>query len=53
MDAMIRVQILDETVGNLYCTNTFGKGMCPVILPLAMNNLWGKMSALTLIEQPI
>ena len=33
MDTATRVQILDEI---LYSTNTFGKGMNPIILPPAM-----------------
>ena len=30
------VQILDDTVCISYCTNTLGKGMHPIILPLAL-----------------
>ena len=36
MDTTTRVQILDETDCILHITNTFGKGMNPVILPPVM-----------------
>ena len=38
MDAVTRVQILDETDCISHSTNTLGKGMNPIILPPA----WGK-----------
>ena len=37
MDTVIRVQILDETNYISHRTNTLGKGMNPIILPLAMD----------------
>ena len=36
MDMAIRVQIIDETDCISHNTNTLGKGMNPIILPLAM-----------------
>ena len=36
MDTATRVQILDETVYISHCTNTFEKGIIPIILPPAM-----------------
>ena len=36
MDTVSQVQILDETDGISYSTNTLGKGMNPIILPPAM-----------------
>ena len=36
MDTAIQVQILDETDCISHNTNIFGKGMNPIILPLAM-----------------
>ena len=36
MDTVTPVQILDETDCISHSTNTLGKGMNPVILPLAM-----------------
>ena len=36
MDTAMRVQILDETDYISHNTNTLGKGMNPIILPLAM-----------------
>ena len=33
MDTVTRVQILDETDCISHSTNTFGKGMNPIILP--------------------
>ena len=36
MDTVIRVQILDKTDYISYSTNTLGKSMNPIILPLAM-----------------
>ena len=35
-DTLTRVQILDEADCISHCTNTFGKGMNPIILPPAM-----------------
>ena len=39
MDTATRVQILDETDWISHSTNTFGKGMNPIILPPAMGKL--------------
>ena len=36
MDKVTRVQILDEVDCFPHSTNTFGKGMNPIILPLAI-----------------
>ena len=36
MDTATRVQILDQPNCILHSTNTLGKGMNPIILPLAM-----------------
>ena len=36
MDTTTRVQILDEAGFISHSTNTFGKGMNPIILPPAM-----------------
>ena len=36
MDTTTQFQILDETDYILHSTNTFGKGMNPIILPPAM-----------------
>ena len=36
MDTVTRVQNLDETDIISHSTNTLGKGMNPIILPLAM-----------------
>ena len=36
MDTVTRVQILDETDHISHSINTRGKGMNPIILPLAM-----------------
>ena len=36
MDTATRVQILDESDCISHSTNTLGKGMNPIILPLAM-----------------
>ena len=36
MDTATRVQILDATDSISHSTNTLGKGMNPIILPLAM-----------------
>ena len=37
MDTATRIQILDETCCISHSTNAFGKGMNPIILPLAMS----------------
>ena len=42
MDMAIRVQILDETDCISHSTNTFGKGMNPIILPSAMGKIVGQ-----------
>ena len=39
MDMAIWVQILDESDSISHSTNTFEKGMNPIILPLAMGKL--------------
>ena len=36
MDTMTRIQILDEVDCISHNTNTLGKGMNPIIIPLAM-----------------
>ena len=36
MDSATRVQILDETDSISHSINTLGKGMNPIILPVAM-----------------
>ena len=38
MDAVTRVQILDEVGCILRTTNTIGKGIKPIILPPAIGN---------------
>ena len=42
MDTVTRVQILDETDCISHCTNNLGKGMNPIILPLAMGKIVGQ-----------
>ena len=42
MDPTTRVQILDETDCISHCTNTLGKGMNPIILPLVMGKIVGQ-----------
>ena len=42
MDTVTRVQILVETVCISHNTNTFAKGMNPIILPPAMRKIVGE-----------
>ena len=42
MDTTTQVQILDETGCISHSTNTLGKGMNPIILPLAMSKIVGQ-----------
>ena len=48
MDTSTRVQILDETDCISDSTNTFGKGMNPIILPPAMSD---RLSSSALMRQ--
>ena len=43
MDTVTRVQILDVTDCISHSTNTFGKGMNPIILPPAMRKIVGQL----------
>ena len=50
MDTATRVQILDETDCISHWTNTLGKGMNPIILPLAMDKILGQTRFFSLGE---
>ena len=47
MDLVNQVQILDEAVCILHNTDTLGKGMNPIILPLAMDKYLSRLGPLT------
>ena len=51
MDTVIRVQILDETYCISHSTNTFGKGINPIILPPAMEKKLGRLGSSALLSQ--
>ena len=50
MDTATQVQIRDETDCISHCTNTFGKGMNPIILPPAMGKIVGQTRFFSLVE---
>ena len=50
MDTATRVQILDDTDCISHSTNTLGKGMNPMILPLAMDKIVGQTEFFSLGE---
>ena len=50
VDTATRVQILDETDCISHSTNTLGKGMNPIILPLAMGKIVGETEFFSLGE---
>ena len=50
MDTATRVQIMDVTDCISHCTNTLGKSMNPIILPLAMGKIVGQTRFFSLGE---
>ena len=48
-----QVQILDWVDCILLSTNTLGKGMNPIILPLAVGKLEGRLGSLVLARQQV
>ena len=49
MDMAIQVQILNEAICISYSANTLGKGMNPIIFPLAIGEIVGQTGFFKLI----
>ena len=53
MDMTTGVQILDKADCISHSINTLGKGMNPIILPLAMGKQWGGQGSLVVVKQQV
>ena len=53
MDTAVRVQILDEALCVSHSTDTFRKGIHPIILPPAMVKTVGQTGTLNWVRQPV